>query len=332
MFALRRKLLGSCSGPAQGSAAMSTTGECQMRRSTRTILAAAAAAMLLGGLAPAAHAAPTPQDEPQLLLVHGHGRPDEGTNCNGTGGTWADALNYFEGAGGLDRDRMTTVAYYEGNAAGGPNEGNCDVTVSEATADTKIQDIAKDLANYVHDTYTSKGRSVNIAAHSMGGLVTRVALLGTAEGWDGFPSSMKVDNVATAGTPHQGVVEERDDDTAQWDQMEPGSDFLKALHGEGRELGDEWTDGTDWTVIGSDADDVVSYDSAIDKGNATDQKFGYVDNGSAIGHSGLRTISGPPHDYNLNYWNSSGQHHTTNGWAPLKTLFKAATEDGDGLP
>src|SRR5690606_18748227 len=117
MFALRRKLLGSCSGPAQGSAAMSTTGECQMRRSTRTILAAAAAARRLGGLPPAAHAAPTPQDEPQLLLVHGHGRPDEGTNCNGTGGTWADALNYFEGAGGLDRDRMTTVAYYEGNAA-----------------------------------------------------------------------------------------------------------------------------------------------------------------------------------------------------------------------
>ncbi|OLT39974.1 hypothetical protein BJF85_06360 [Saccharomonospora sp. CUA-673] len=307
-----------------------------MARSMRTVLAAAAAATLLAG--PAAHAAPTPnaapapQDEPQLLLVHGHSAPDEGTDCNGTGGTWADALNYFESAGGLDRDRMTTVAYYEGNAAGGPNEGNCDVTVSEATADTSIEDIAKDLANHVHDTYTAEGRAVNIAAHSMGGLVTRVALLGTAEGWDGFPPSMDVENVTTAGTPHQGVAEERDDYTEQWDQMEPGSDFLEMLHGEGRALGDAWTEGTDWTVIGSDADEIVDHDSALDDGSAPDQAFGYVDNGSAIGHSGLRTISGPPHDYNLTYRNSSGEHHTADGWAPLKTLFKAATETGDGLP
>ncbi|GAA1198667.1 hypothetical protein [Prauserella alba] len=296
----------------------------------RNLLAAAAAGAMLVAAAPAAQAA-----TPQLLLVHGHGNPADGKNCNGA--TWDEAIDYYTSDGSLSRDEITTVAYYEGNGPGGPNVGNCDVQVSAASKETKIQFIARDLANYVHDEYTSKGEPVNIAAHSMGGLVTRVALLGTAEGWSGFPPSMDVDNVATAGTPHQGVKEDRDDYTAQWDQMEQGSGFLDALHADGRELGDAWTDGTDWTVIGSAEDGVVSYDSAIDKGNRADQKFGYLSHDAgtaAVTHSGIREITGP-HTYEMHYWHDSGDHdthHTDNGWAPLKSLYKAALYDGDDLP
>lgn len=302
-----------------------------MGSTKRGLLAAAAAGAMLVTAAPAVAAAP----EPQLLLVHGHGAPAEGKDCNGA--TWDEALDYYTSEGSLSRDGITTVAYYEGNASGGPNAGNCDARVASASKDTKIQSIARDFANYVHDTYTSKDKPVNIAAHSMGGLVTRVALLGTAEGWSGFPPSMDVDNVVTAGTPHQGVKKDRDDSTAQWDQMERGSGFLDALHADGRELGDAWTDGTDWTVVGSAEDGVVSYDSSIDKGNRADQKFGYLSHDSgtaAVSHSGIREITGP-HTYEMHYWHASGDHgthHTDDGWAPLKSVYKAALHDGDALP
>ena len=56
-----------------------------------------------------------------------------------------------------------------------------------ATTDRPIQDIARDLAIYIDANYTSRGRPVDIIAHSMGGLVARVALLGSAQGWDGSP-------------------------------------------------------------------------------------------------------------------------------------------------
>ena len=76
----------------------------------------------------------------------------------------------------------------------------------QATNDRPIQDIARDLARYVHTAYTRNGEPVDIVAHSMGGLVTRVALLGSAQGWEGFPPRLDVDNVVTLGTPHQDVA------------------------------------------------------------------------------------------------------------------------------
>lgn len=303
----------------------------------RAVVAAAAATMLMGAAAPLANAAESPKAaKPELLLIHGYGKSDKGKDCNG--GTWKNALKYYQDAGKMDRDLMTTVGYYEGSAEGGPNAGNCDALVAKADNETKIQDLAKGFANYIHDEYTSKGRPVNVVAHSMGGLVTRVALLGTAEGWKGFPSSVDVNNVATLGTPHQGVTNGNPDGTEQWSQMSPGSGFLKALHADGRELGDSWTKGTEWSVVGSTKDETVSYNSSIDKGNAADQKYGYKNEGDgleSITHTNIRTVTGP-HKFNMSFWHKWGdehnQHHTPdNGWAPLKTAFQAATKKHDGL-
>lgn len=270
------------------------------------------------------------RDDSQLLLVHGYGDADKenGKSCNG--GVWKDALSYYTDpdAGNRDRNSITTVGYYQNNT-------NCDEAISKADNSEPIQEIAKDLANYIDEEYSSNDKSVNIVAHSMGGLVTRVALLGSAQGWDGFPSKLDVNNVVTLGTPHQGVSNPSVHDTRQWNQMDnrdgKESGFMERLHQD--DLSGSWASGTDWSLVGSTEDGTVNYNSAIDKGNPADQKYGYYDNGGKIDHSKIRELRGGT--YTLRYWHSSGDHdphETDNGWAPLKTAFKAATNKGDDLP
>lgn len=295
-------------------------------------VSAAVALLLAGPAALAAPAADAPAaDPPQLLFVHGYGN---GKNCNGD--TWNNALKYYQDDGGRDRTSMTTIGYYS-------KDQSCDATIGDgkASTDRPIQDIARDLANYIDDEYSSKGEPVNIVAHSMGGLVTRVALLGSAQGWDGFPGKLDVDNVVTLSTPHQGIAESvRNSATSrQWNQMTPGSGFLARLHENGSGLGDDWASGTDWSLVGSDEDDTVNYDSGIDKGNHADQKYRYKadDSGGADGydvdHQAVRERTKGA--FYLQYWHASGDHGphvTTDGWAPLKAAFKAATHVGDDLP
>jgi triacylglycerol esterase/lipase EstA (alpha/beta hydrolase family) len=278
-----------------------------------TAFVAALAALLFASAASAA--------DDQLLLVHGHGSATAGKDCNGD--TWADALSYYQSAGGRERSSMTTIGYYTGD------KGQCDAMLGDANAgnDRPIQDIARDLARYID----SRHAPVDVIAHSMGGLIVRVALVGSAEGWDGFPKGkLDVDNVVTLSTPHQGVADPSADNDPQWRQMTPGSGFIKRLHES------SLTAGTDWTFIGSHEDTTVSYESGIDKGNGADQKLGYLDADDAgeVTHSGIRTQHGSDR-YSLSYWHASGDHppHQTGaGWSPLKAAFQAATHDGDNLP
>jgi pimeloyl-ACP methyl ester carboxylesterase len=299
-------------------------------RNRLVVAAAIATASAVAGLAPSARAAEAAPDASQILLVHGYGDHEQGKDCNGD--TWKDALAYYQDAGGRARESMTTVGYYTADR-------NCDVKVgdAQATNDRPIQDIAKDLATYIDDAYTSKGRAVNIIGHSMGGLIARVALLGSAQGWDGFPSKLDVNNVVTLSTPHRGVASPSANRDRQWKQMNAGSGFIERLHEQGSGLGDAWAKGTDWSLVGSEEDTTVKYESGIDKGNDADQKYGYRDDSGDsgnVGHTGVRTLFGEDR-YSLRYWHSSGDHppHTTKrGWSPLKAAFQAATEDGDSLP
>ena len=129
----------------------------------------------------------------------------------------------------------------------------------------------------------------------MGGLVTRVALLGSAQGWKGFPDrKLNVDNVVTLSTPHRGVSNPSANGDRQWEQMDPGSGFMTRLHEQGSGLGDDWADGTDWSLVGSDEDGGVPPRSGIDKnfaGTAADQKYGYWKkrDGLLVDHEGVRT-------------------------------------------
>jgi pimeloyl-ACP methyl ester carboxylesterase len=291
------------------------------------VAAVVGAALALALLAPSASAADT-----QMLLVHGYGPSAQGKACNAS--TWRNALRYYEDAGGRARSSMNTIGYYEGD-----DPADCDVIVGDgaATNARPIQDIARDLANHINAAYTSQGKPVDIIAHSMGGLITRVALLGSAQGWAGFPPKLDVDNVVTLSTPHQGVARPSARDDRQWNQMAPRSGFMRRLHRADSGLGDAWASGTDWSLVGSEEDKTVSYDSGIDKGNFADQKFGYQDDprdAGKVSHTGVRALYGK-NRYDLRYWHASGDHpphNTKKGWSPLKAAFEAATRIGDGLP
>ncbi len=282
-------------------------------------LAVIATALALALLAPAAAAADRP-----ILLVHGYGDAADGKDCNGS--TWKPALRYFQDAGGRERSSLATVGYYAGDT-------HCDVTVGKASNERPIQDIARGLADYVD----SRGEPVDIIAHSMGGLIARVALLGSAQGWEGFPPKLDVDNLVTLSTPHQGVANPSAHDDRQWQQMRAGSGFLARLHERGSGLGDAWAAGTDWSLVGSKEDATVRYGSGIDEGHHADQKLGYRDDardGGEVTHTGVRTLFGESR-YRLTYSHASGDHpphHTDRGWSPLKVAFQAATRDGDGRP
>jgi pimeloyl-ACP methyl ester carboxylesterase len=296
-----------------------------MTRIVTTVLAVLAVA--LATLAPTAAAA-----DNQMLLVHGYGDSAEGKDCNGS--TWENAIEYYTDAGGRARPSLTTIGYYEGDDA-----ADCDVIVGDgsATNERPIQDIARDLALYIDRAYSRRGQPVDIVAHSMGGLVTRVALLGSAQGWAGFPSKLNVDNVVTLSTPHLGVAHPSANDDRQWDQMDPDSGFMDRLHEAGSDLNDGWADGTDWSLVGSEEDTTVSYSSGIAKGDYADQKYGYLDDpgdSGEVDHSSVRTLFGE-NSYSLRFWHASGDHpphETSSGWSPLKTAFQAATAVGDDLP
>ncbi|GAA4616536.1 hypothetical protein [Saccharopolyspora hordei] len=310
-----------------------------------------AAAIATAGIAltpTTAHAAPAA--EKPMLLVHGYnGGPP--TPCNTE--TWDEALEYYQDAGGRDRSSMRTIGYYAGDA------DHCDEVIGDGAADPDrpIQDIARDFALHIYENYTLKGQTVDIVAHSMGGLITRVAVLGTREGWSGFPPEVAVEDIVTLGTSHQGVANgcsdpEKDPDdgcTWQWYQMTPagqgGSGFIDKLHesapGRGdRGLDDPWAAGIDWSLVGSAEDEKVSYASAIDKGYFAHQKYGFdedVTDGCSdreVTHGGLRELTGAG-GFCLRYWHhgpDGGPHTTENGWSPLKVAFKAATYRGDDLP
>ncbi|MPY97513.1 MAG: hypothetical protein GEU97_05840 [Actinophytocola sp.] len=333
------------------------------RRWRGTAAAVTAAALALGTPAAVGQESGSSEaqaaEQPMMLLVHGYGDASEGKDCNGS--TWDKALAYYQDEGGRDRGSMRTIGYYEGDDEGDAwGDHGCDDIIGDGAAsnDRPIEGIARDFANYIYEEYTAEGESVDIVAHSMGGLVTRVAVLGTGEGWAGFPPDVAVDDIVTLGTPHKGLqggCDDPDEDgcDTQWHQMthpdKGGSGFIAKLHesepgADDRGLDDEWAAGIDWSLAGSAEDDTVSYDSAIDKGHFAHQKYGYDEdlnnNGTEdcqdpdVSHSAIRELSGAG-GYCLRYWHhgeDGGPYTTDNGWSPLKVAFKAATYEGDDLP
>ena len=291
----------------------------------------------------AADQAAAEADSKPVLLVHGY---NEGADAD-CEDLWGAARDEFAGRS------VRTIGYYE-------NDDHCTEFVDgrgNNDNNTEIQDLAKEFANHVYSQYTSKGQSVDVVAHSMGGLVTRVAVLGTREGWSGFPPEVEVDDVVTLGTPHGGITKNPcsgpDECTYQWWQMtreeDGGSGFISKLHesekgAADRGFDDAWAKGIDWSLVGSEEDTTVAYDRAIDKGYWAHQKYGFDEdlnnNGTAdctspknIDHQAIRLERDG--DYCLRYWHhgaDGGPYTTEKGWAPLEIARNAINHKGDNLP
>ena len=214
------------------------------------------------------------RDEP-LVLVHGiqlfgsgyscidqFGHPDEGgmrKALRGWGWTRSIyAVGYYEG----DRECDATINNdgvhnrHWGDAAGhGANDGH--------NANTRIEHLGYHLAWDIYNRYTSKGYTIDLFGHSMGGLIIRYAIAQVQRRDPDFPSALWVEDAVTAGTPHGGArFYPNGCGAVQCRQMNPGDPFLVWLENNAWEPDGTNYGGTDWSSFGSDDDNWVAADRA----------------------------------------------------------------------
>lgn len=125
---------------------------------------------------------------------------------------------------------------------------------------TPIEHLGYHLAWYVYDHYSSLGRTVDLVGHSMGGLIVRYALTEEAAHDPDFPPYLYVRKAVTLETPHGGAdLAKYCNEDIQCVEMLPGSAFLSHLSQDPQATG-----GTEWTVMGSEHDELVPPQSAVD--------------------------------------------------------------------
>lgn len=208
-----------------------------------------------------------------MVFVHGLAL-DGSSNC---ASTWNDVKRKFRDWG--HTGGFSTVAYYG-------DDRECSHWISHHgshrahyyryghqlhenhQADTDIRHLGYHFAWFLWTHYSSRGKRVDIVAHSMGGLIARYALAQTERGHDRFPPYLLVEDVATLGTPHGGARWYTSGcGRGQCIQMNAGSSFLVWLEQNGWEP--DGRGGTDWSTFGSDDDNLVAADRAA--GTARDR-------------------------------------------------------------
>ncbi len=198
-----------------------------------------------------------------LILLHGFS-PTGSVNCNNY---WGDGkvepyLNNTRGWAG----KVRKLTYYQSGGTG------CTRIPGAAGVNQSIDDLGSEFAWYIYNNYSRSGVAVDVIAHSMGGLVTRVAITGTQNrrttgSGRTFPPHLYIEDVATLSSPHEGarasVWGACTSSRKQVCQMIPNSSFLNSWI---KPYGNPQSKmGTDWSAIGSGADWVVNTGSALNK-------------------------------------------------------------------
>lgn len=231
--------------------------------------------------APAQAASGSSNAATPVVYVHGYDATGAGSNCT----MWSNMTNFLTGRGFTGP--QVTVKYYWNDASCGVDlnkYGNQNKYYSgglvngEDSNNTDIRHIAYQFAWYVYNTYSSKGQNIGVVAHSMGGLVVRDALYRVAAGDPDFPSSLLISNIVTFGSPHNGanIAAMCNGSNIECTEMTPGSAFLADLNANGQNP--QASGGTDWTIMGSDADSVVSDDSATSMTADHKVRYASIDN------------------------------------------------------
>lgn len=173
---------------------------------------------------------------------------------------------------------------------------------------TDIRHLAWHLAHYLGEL-SPEDRSVDVVAHSMGGLIVRFALARQSVG--AWPA-LDVEDVVTLGSPHGGVNFASWNGTVQGDQMEPDS-FLIGWLGD-HAANPQGIAGTEWTVMGSAGDFVVPRGTATNMEVPERVRFGWWP--SPIGHGGYMHVGG---SRSSSVWNGTEylSDHWTYGPMPM---------------
>ena len=285
------------------------------RFACRSAVALVAVFSLLVLLAPAADARTDSKDK-RVLLLHGYqpfGTPTSPCDMWGP----MESSQRSQGFTG----QLTTVQYYDAQVA-------CDVSVipygstsahyppSGGVHDryVSIRHLGYEFAWMVHNLYSRNGQTVDIVAHSMGGLVARYAVAQVQRRDPAFPPYLYVEDVVTLGTPHNGAGMASWCWTTQCGDMSGGSSFLNWLRSYG--WNPQGSGGTDWTNVGSVDDGTVSTSSATDMGAA--HKVIYQ--GSAnIGHSDYYTSTSTAASAHVHYNDNGGPWYSwSSGYWPVR--------------
>ncbi|WP_051723629.1 FG-GAP-like repeat-containing protein [Micromonospora chokoriensis] len=194
-----------------------------------------------------------------VYFVHGYVW-GSGTDCNHS--YWANAVADFRLDGDPAYAEITrTVGFYQGDT-------NCDVRLVEGTHDTPIEELGRLLSWEIYHRYARFGVAVDVVAHSMGGLVTMAAISGTQRNLVGWAPYIYVEDVSTLASPFAGISDVLalgcGAFTHQCSQMAANSAFYRTWSANNPQADGT---GTDWTLIGSYADVVVSETSATAMSN-----------------------------------------------------------------
>lgn len=307
------------------------TGMARMAGSTlarwrpRALLAAGiCAAAVIGGTSTATAASGDTNLSTPIIFVHGYDAFGTGDDCT----MWNNMITTMKSYGFTGP--FVTVKYYY-------NDANCSANLNtsgsqsthygggtvngEDSQNTDIRHIGYQLAWFIYDNYTSKGQNVGLVPHSMGGLIVRYALYRVAAGDPDFPPSLLVSNVADFATPHNGTSSANTCGNIQCIEMRQGSTFLNDLNANGQNP--QGQGGTDWTLMGSDYDTVVSDASATSMTAAHKVQYASSDQ---IGHLDYYNKTQTTLNASLKYSdNGSAYTSTTAGEWPVLRAEKALT-------
>lgn len=195
-----------------------------------------------------------------VILVHGYN--NRFGDCQGIALAtyWNNAKVELIERAGIPAKDVVPVAYYRCDTNGiditgyGPGVSH-PLTMTSGTVKPRaghtnqasITRVAQDLAWFIHNEYTLKGRPVNIVGHSMGGLIAREAIRRVQANDTAFPPAIDVRDVLTMSTPHNGWGVQCKQNT-QCAEMSDGSAFLAKLQANPAPQGSQ---GTHWWAMGA---------------------------------------------------------------------------------
>lgn len=229
--------------------------------------------LLVGVVNPPTSEARTNNKNKPVLLVHGYRASwSSGASCH----SFDDYKQFLKDQGFT---RVYTIGFYSDHLDGcdydathhsHSNAGKC-YEPAKYTNETGIQHVACAVAWTIYDHFTSRGETVDVVGHSMGGIVVRWGLGRVqrhrldSSAATAYPPRVHVEDVVTMGSPHNGVRDIYSPcGTTQCNQMDPDSSFIDQLT-TWKQMRNPQPTGrtkTDWTVMGSYGDDVVTQASA----------------------------------------------------------------------
>lgn len=250
-----------------------------------------------------------------VIFVHGFNKDASiPGGCNGNT-NFGSIKTYFANNGWTGP--MISESFYNGDT-------NCDKSLhwedfrctgwyagNEGNAWEDLRHVSCLLAWAIWDNYTVNGIAVKLIGHSVGGIIIRQALSDTPY-VSAFPPFIYVEDVVTAGTPHQGLATGSAGSMClgclQMAQVEQHNAFLQFLNDPGTRGGfgrnPQGNGGTDWTTMASFSDGVLFYGSA----KVFDTFGGYIPNSNHLNYLQTNAILCgfmPGATHLVGYWGSS---------------------------